>query len=555
METIANDLRQMQRTPLQDDHIEALRAAGERRHFEKGEMIVRVGEPMDHFHFVEEGAIEVVNPKTGEPHLTAFLGPGQYMGEIAFLTGSNYSLPMRAREDTVTIAVPRKDMLALMGRIPEMSDIILSVFAARRRRQIEENDTALTIIGKDEDPDTARLLAFVGRNRIPYKALDPADEQASELINHCNISPVGTVVIFGSDQEVMYDPTPAKLASMLGLDLKVDEDEIFDCVIVGGGPGGVAAGVYAGAEGLSALVVEDIAIGGQAGTSSRIENYMGFPTGISGADLVWRGEIQAMKFGTKFAIPRRVTSVTPRPDGILDLDLSNGQRICARAMVVATGVQYRRLPLAKLEEFEGAGIYYAATEVEARYCANTEVIIVGGGNSAGQAAMYLSRTAKHVHLLVRGENLAASMSDYLSSRLEADHRITIHYQTEIDVLHGEDRLESVSIKNRATGETSPIDCRSVFIMIGAAPYTSWLPDCVELDEKGFVKTGAACGAQSTYATSNPGIFAVGDVRSGSVKRVASAVGEGSVVISSVWEHVQNVRETEKTNEDAEKVPA
>ena len=327
---------------------------------------------------------------------------------------------------------------------------------------------------------------------------------------------------------------------MLGLNLDLIDDETFDVLIVGGGPAGVAAGVYAGAEGLCALVCEDIAIGGQAGTSSRIENYMGFPTGISGADLVWRGEVQAMKFGTRFAMPRRVASLDRLEDGSFCATFDTGQRVRARAAVVATGVQYRRLPIDRLAELEGAGVYYAATEVEARYCKGTEAVIIGGGNSAGQAAMFLSRSASCVRLLVRGKSLAASMSSYLSSRLEADTAITIDYAAEVTELHGTDHLEAVTIRDVKTGETRVVATRALFIMVGAAPNTAWLSGLVDLDDKGFVLTGPAAGAASPYATSHPGIFAVGDVRAGSVKRVASSVGEGSVVISKVWDYLNPV---------------
>jgi thioredoxin reductase (NADPH) len=348
--------------------------------------------------------------------------------------------------------------------------------------------------------------------------------------------PVRPACIFCRDT-IVVDPTPDKVARLLGLNLDLVDDEDFDVLIVGGGPAGVAAGVYAGAEGLCALVTEDIAIGGQAGTSSRIENYMGFPTGISGADLVWRGQVQAMKFGTRFAMPRRVARLEALGDGSFCAIFDNGKRIRARTVVVATGVQYRRLPIERLMEFEGAGVYYAATEIEARYSKGTEAIIIGGGNSAGQAAMFLSRTASRVRLLVRGRSLAASMSSYLSSRLEAEPTISIEYGAEVSALHGSDYLEAVTIRNTANGSEETVPTRALFIMVGAAPNTDWLTDLVKLDDKGFVLTGEAVGASSPFAASLPGIFAVGDVRSGSVKRVASAVGEGSVVISKVWEFV------------------
>jgi len=308
---------------------------------------------------------------------------------------------------------------------------------------------------------------------------------------------------------------------------------------VGTGPAGVAAAVYAGSEGLCALAVEDTAIGGQAGTSSRIENYMGFPTGISGTDLVFRGQVQAMKFGTRFAMPRRVESVARRDDGAFCVALDGGDEVCARAILVATGVQYRRLPLPRLSDFEGAGVFYAATDMESRFCRDTEAVVIGGGNSAGQAAMYLSRNAKHVHVIVRGDTLADSMSDYLTRRLEADPAITIHFGCEVIELFGERHLEALTISE--AGIETRIDSRALFVMIGAAPNTDWLSGIAKTDAKGFVLTGPHAGREHPYETSADGIFAVGDVRAGSVKRVASAVGEGSVVVSRIWDYVEEQR--------------
>lgn len=539
MESLAADLTTMVRTPLADAHVRAIRRIADEVSFEAGETIASVGEPMDHFHYILEGEVVVVDPWTGERYLPFSLGPTQFMGEIAFLNGGSYSLPMRAEKPTKLLSVPRMQMLELMSQIPEMSDHILTVFAARRRRQIEQGDSSLKLIGADVDRNIRRIASFAGRNRIPFQSIDIGSEAADELAQTCNIADHGPAVIFGRDH-LVADPTPKKVANLLGLGLDVDAEEVFDVMIVGGGPAGIAAAVYAGAEGLSALVVEDLAIGGQAGTSSRIENYMGFPTGISGADLCWRGEIQAMKFGTRFAVPHRAQSVERRDDGVFCVTLEDGEIICSKAIVVATGVQYRRLPVERLEEFEGAGVYYAATDLEARFCRNTEAVVIGGGNSAGQAAMFLSRTAKHVHVLVRGPSLAASMSDYLLSRLQSDPSVTIHYNTEMTCLEGGEALEAVTIRDKQSGEDWTVRSGAVFVMVGAAPNTGWLSDIVKLDDKGFVLTGEAVGAQSAFETSEPGIFAVGDVRAGSVKRVASSVGEGSVVMSRVWEYVDQV---------------
>ncbi|ODU70520.1 MAG: thioredoxin-disulfide reductase [Novosphingobium sp. SCN 66-18] len=533
METIGRDLQEMQRTPLLAAHVEALRKSGVVREYPTGVFVARPGEPADRFIYVLEGEIEVVNPLTDERHLPSTLGPTQFMGEIAFLDGGNWSMLLRTAQPTRVIEVDRQTMLGLMAHIPEMSDIIITVFAARRRRQLDTRDGALILIGEDRNRAIRRIADFASRNRIPFTSLVPGSDEAVLAARSCSSTSTEPMVIFG--RTVIEDPTPESVARLLGIGRELVDDEVFDVVIIGGGPAGVAAGVYAGAEGLTALVVEDTAVGGQAGTSSRIENYMGFPTGISGADLVWRGEVQAMKFGTRFVVPRRVSLLERLDDGDFCATFDSGQAVRARAVVVATGVQYRRLPIRGLAQLEGAGVYYAATENEARSCHDGDVVVIGGGNSAGQAAMYLSRSARSVRVLVRGSSLAASMSSYLSSRLEADPAITIDYGSEVVSLEGDERLERISIRDVVSGDERVVDACSLFVMVGAAPNTDWLSGLVSLDDKGFVVTGDAAGAASSYATSCPGIFAVGDVRARSVKRVASSVGEGSVVISQVWD--------------------
>ncbi|ATY34871.1 FAD-dependent oxidoreductase [Sphingomonas psychrotolerans] len=536
MEKIGRDLSEMQRVPLSESHVAAMRVAGTEVRYPAGTVLVRPGETIDSFVYVEEGEIEVMNAFTGERLIPDTLGPSQFMGEISFLAGGSWSMAFRAAQDTRVIEVPRAEMLKLMAQIPEMSDIVITVLAARRRKQLETRNSSLVLIGEEADRDIRRIAEFAARNRLPCAShvLDSAEAHA--VASSCSADPGQPMVIFGKDT-VITDPTPEKIARLVGMHQELNENEIVDVLIVGGGPAGVAAGVYAGAEGLSAVVVEDIAVGGQAGTSSRIENYMGFPTGISGADLVWRGEVQAMKFGTRFAMPLRVDALDMLEDGTFCATFSSGRRARARAVVIATGVQYRRLPIDRLADFEGDGIYYSATENEARFCRDTEVIVIGGGNSAGQAAMFLSRVANRVRLLVRGDSLAASMSSYLSSRLEADPAITIEYGAQVVAVHGSQRLERVTIRRSGSEET--VDTCGMFVMVGAVPNTAWLAELVQLDAKGFVLTGDDAGAASPYATSCPGIFAVGDVRAGSVKRVASSVGEGSVVISRVWDHVNS----------------
>ena len=516
MESIGGDLSTMAPRPFAEGQLAAIRAISTLRHYGPGEVVLEAGDALDRFVLVEEGELEVADPATGERLLPATLKPGQFMGELSFLNGGPMTLTMRASAATRTLEAPRAAMLRLMSDVPEIGDHVLTVFSARRRRIFEAGDSSLVVRGAERDPAVARVASFLNRNRIPYR------EEAE-----------GKPEVSWSGKP-LRDPTPRAVARHLGLDLKVAPPGTLDLVIVGAGPAGVAAAVYAGSEGLKALVVEDSAIGGQAGTSSRIENYMGFPTGISGADLTFRGQVQAMKFGTCFAMPRRVEGLSRRGDDFC-VTLDDGEELCARSVLVATGVQYRRLPLDRLEEFEGAGVYYAATEMEARLCAETEVVVVGGGNSAGQAAMYLSRVAKQVHVLVRGAGLADTMSAYLRQRLEADPRITIHTGSQLERLNGDRHLEQVVVTTPLG--SLPIECRALFIMIGAAPNTGWLSGLVELDRHGFVRTGAEVGAPSSFATSCLGVFAVGDVRSGSVKRVASSVGEGSVVVSAIWSHV------------------
>ena len=539
MESIGGDLRAMSPQPFKPEHLEAMRELGTERQYAAGDVITPVGQRMDRFMLLLDGEVDIVNPFTGQNLIAGALKTGQFLGELNFLNGGSATLPARAAVDTLMLEVPRPAMLELMAKIPELGDHVITVFAARRRLQIEEHRSAVTVIGADKDPAVQRVASFLSRNRIPFQNYD-LDDKNETVAALCQLVRHRPSVVTDKGKRI-EDPTPRKVAAMLGLDLDTNEVEQLDLLIVGGGPAGVAAAVYAGSEGLKALVIEDTAIGGQAGTSSRIENYMGFPTGISGADLVFRGQIQAMKFGTRFAMPRRVQLLSRTDDGFC-ATLEDGGTLCARAVLVATGVQYRRLPVERLEALEGAGVYYAATEMEARFCRNTEAVVIGGGNSAGQAAMFLSRHARHVHLLVRGHDLSSTMSAYLRTRLEADPRITIHYGAELRGLEGDDRLQAVTC---AIGDGERrIEAAALFIMIGAAPNTEWLSGLVELDAKGFVKTGSEAGVDGPYETSHAGIFAVGDVRSGSVKRVASSVGEGSVVVSAIWSHIDALRHAE-----------
>ncbi|MEM7615269.1 MAG: FAD-dependent oxidoreductase, partial [Pseudomonadota bacterium] len=395
-------------------------------------------------------------------------------------------------------------------------------------------------LGPEANRDVTRAREFVSRNRIPHQFLDTETPEGAAFAERLSLDP-GKVNVVLRGTQVVNRPDNPGIAYALGMALDVSNGTEVDLTVIGAGPGGLAAAVYGASEGLNTVVVENTAIGGQAGTSSRIENYMGFPTGISGRDLAYRGQVQSIKFGARFASPRTARRLEITPTGYR-IVLCNGNDICTKSIVIASGVQYRRLPLDRLDEFEGAGVYYAATELEARFCKNTEAVIIGGGNSAGQAAMYLSRHAKHVHVVIRGAGLKASMSNYLLQRLENDPRITLHNHSEVTELRGENALSAVTLTHRETGAETPIQTRALFIMIGAVPFTDWLGDRVKLDAQGFIETGESAGGRSAFETSCPGIYAIGDVRSGSVKRVASAVGEGSVVVSSVHQHIEEMAE-------------
>ncbi|MEE4188781.1 MAG: FAD-dependent oxidoreductase, partial [Roseobacter sp.] len=483
MESFAADLATMVRTPLTPDHVAAMRKVGQLVQFDAGDMVQEPGSASELFHYVIDGELEAVDPVSNGRLGDATLGPGQFFGDLQFLSGGVSLAGARALVPSQLLCVERARMLKLMSDVPEISDIVVTVMAARRRRAVEQSDGGLVLIGAEISRDVREVGSFAARNRIPYRELEVDAPQARALAEACGLHPGAAGAVFGG-RIAIDPPTPQGLAQALGLDLTIGVDETFDVLIVGGGPAGVAAAVYAGAEGLNALVLEDLAIGGQAGTSSRIENYMGFPTGISGGDLVGRGEVQAMKFGTRFAVPRRVAALTQCSEKVFHAKLQDGRSVSAKALVVATGVQYRKLPLEGLERFEGAGVYYSATDFEARWCKDTDVAVIGGGNSAGQAAMFLARTARHVHVLVRRDGLAATMSDYLLQRLQSHPRITLHTRTETTALHGGDRLEEITISDRTSGQDWRLKTKALFVMAGAAPNTDWLSGMIALDEKG-----------------------------------------------------------------------
>lgn len=486
---------------------DALRNAGERMRVDAGHWFFEVGQ--DHYDFVWllEGAIDIVDP--GQDIVVTRISAPHFVGEIGMLTGQKTFLGGVAAEPCEAVVISYNRFRELISTVPEVSDLILPAFAARRRLLIEWREGGLVIVGHEDDGDTVSLLEFATRNRIPFNYVDREDDSAvAALRRDCDLPEQGTAVVTANGH-VLHAPSRGDLARAIGIDLSFDDDRTFDVAVIGGGPGGLAAAVYAASEGLATVVVEDVAIGGQAGTSSRIENYLGFSTGISGSDLAYQGVIQAVKFGAELAVPRRAVSlgrgacVEGDDHDCFHVGLDDGQTIRTRTVILANGVQYRRLPLPRLEELEGAGIYYAATEMEARFCKGTDAVIVGGGNSAGQAAMFLSRHANCTHIVLRGDGLADTMSSYLSDRIERDPAIDLVTCCEVVKLHGEDRLEAVTLRNTETGREWQIETRALFIMIGAVPHTEWLDGAVELDERGFVVTGQN---GSAFATSVPGVL-------------------------------------------------
>lgn len=522
---------------LTKEQVERLRQFGEECEITEGEYLFQAGDLVTDFYVILKGEAIVFDPYDQDGHQD-LLGPLAIVGEMGQLTRQKTLISCQIKKAGRMLTVSLDGLFEVIATIPEIADNVITTFRARRDLLMITATSILLIVGEERSSEMQRLRQFATRSRIPHRCLSAKSKEGQVCVeaHDLKVNPVSVVV---RGETVLENPTNLEIAQAFGADIEMGTENRVDMAVVGAGPGGLAAAVYGASEGLDTIVIDNTAVGGQAGTSSRIENYMGFPIGISGDHLTYQGQVQAIKFGARFAVPCRAVSLSIAEDGYA-LGLDNGISLHARAIILACGVQYHKLPLKRLSDFEGAGIYYAATALEAQFCHNTDVYVVGGGNSAGQAAMFLSRYANHVHVLIRGNGLAKTMSDYLTKRLTTDEKITIHIHTEVDELHGHHTLSAITLRNNTTDETEKKETEMLFLMTGAAPFTDWLAETLDLDKKGFILTGSDTGIdRSPFETSCGGVFAIGDVRAGSVKRVASAVGEGSVVVSDVHKFLSN----------------
>jgi thioredoxin reductase (NADPH) len=532
---------------LGEPEIAVLAALGTRRSVVVDEYLYREGDASYDFYVVLSGAAEITVRSDGEEQVIARHGPGRFLGELNLLTGMRVYVSARIVEDGEVLVVPAAALRQVLATRPSLSDTILAAFIARRSVLLTGAAAALRVIGSRFSPDSLRLREFLARSRIPHEWLDVESNDAVErLLRESDVAPGDLPVVIASGT-VLRRATPGELASHLGLTVDSLPERCVDLVVVGGGPAGLAAALYGASEGLRTLGMEMVGVGGQAGASSRIENYLGFPTGISGGDLAQRAVVQAEKFGAHLTSPCAATALREEA-GHLVVRLADGTDVAGRAVIVATGARYRRLDVPGLEDFEGNGVYYAATEMEARLCAASPIVVAGGGNSAGQAALFLAEAGSAVTIVIRGPDLDKSMSRYLVDRIEADDRIEVRANTQITGLDGDQILASLTITS-PDGEAS-VPCAALFSFIGAEPASQWLSGCAALDRRGFVLTDRSLDPPDLdsrwedlgrlplpFETSHPGLFAVGDVRAGSMKRVAAAVGEGSASVRSVHDYL------------------
>jgi thioredoxin reductase (NADPH) len=525
--------------------ISRIAAVGRMHAISSGEVLVEQGDGAIPIFVVVSGELEAVLPTSTTETLITVFRAGQFTGEVNSLSGRPALARLRARQPGEVIELSRENVLALVQTDAELSEILMRAFILRRVELRTQGVGDVTLVGSSHSADTLRIKEFLTGNGHPYTYIDlDRDADVQALLDHFRISTSDTPVLICRGETILRNPTNQQIAECLGFNQAVDETQVRDLIVIGAGPSGLAAAVYGASEGLDVLFLETHSPGGQAGSTSRIENYLGFPAGISGNELAGRAYAQAQKFGAQMLLANATRLICTQVPYVVELE--NGTRIPARAIVIATGARYRKLALENLSRFEGVGVYYGATFVEAQLCSGEEVAVVGGGNAAGQAAVFLAENTKHVYVLIRSTGLADTMSRYLIRRIEETPAITLLPHTEIIALEGRDHLDRLTWRNNQTGETEEKDIPHVFVMTGAIPNTDWLARCVALDNKGFVKTGPDLSpedlstahwplARRPYLleTSLPGVFAAGDVRGGNVKRVASAVGEGSIAISFV----------------------
>jgi thioredoxin reductase (NADPH) len=535
---------------LSEPQLAALDAAGEQRPLEKGEVLFEAGQLDCDFFVVLSGVVAIVDGfGTPAEDVLGLHGEGRFVGELNLMTSEPAYLTAVVREAGEAIVLTRAALDSLIGREQQLGDLILSAFIARRAILVDAG-SGVRLIGSTLSEDSRRLREFLTRNRVPHSFIDLEDDAKADVLGQgVSVRPEELpLLVRGST--VLHNPTNIEAATVLNLrHPNKSSDTAWDAIVVGAGPAGLGAAVYAGSEGLQTILVDSVALGGQASTSSRIENYLGFPAGISGSDLAGRAAMQARRFGVRTAVPELACSLE-LDDGLYRVELDSGDQLRARTVVLATGASYRRLAVERVAEFEGAGVYYAATHVEAQMCQGEPVVVVGGGNSAGQASIFLAANVSHVSLLLRGRDLAAGMSQYLVDQVQRVPNIEVRLNTEIREMHGEDFLSELTLEENQSGASSQVPARGAFVFIGADPCTDWLDGRVVKDENGFILTGqqlqlmhldpAGDGRRREplpLETSLPGVFAVGDGRSGSIKRVASAVGEGAMAVRLIHEHL------------------
>ena len=534
---------------LDDKQISEIAEFAQCKTYRDGEVLFKAGDTEFKFHVLKSGIIEIYDRSGDETRLMLTHEPGEFTGDIANLTGSPANADAIAKGTTDVYEICGEELHHIIADRPLLSDIILKTFIARWQALSATDFTGLRVIGSQYSQDTFRIRDFLSKNHVLYTWIDLENgAKIGGLLAQFNITAADTPVVAYSGDWLLRNPSNSELATKIGIKHNLDGNTLYDLVIVGGGPAGLAAAVYGASEGLKTIVLEGIAPGGQAGTSSKIENYLGFPTGVSGAELAGRATLQAQKFGAELSSSSVVTNLDF--DGRFPvLHLDGGETVSAKSLLIASGAEYRKLDVKGREKFDGAGVYYAATQMEAKMCGSEQVCVVGGGNSAGQATIFLSQNVRKVFLLIRGGDLRKDMSNYLAQRIEQTENIELLTNSEITEMFGDTHLESVTIKNNQTDETRAENVAGVFSFIGAMPRTAWLPSEIETDAKGFVKTGMLIADSKLWnlkrqpfllETSRAGVFAAGDVRCNSVKRVASAVGEGSMTVQFVHEYLKEL---------------